>query len=531
MANYAEFLFSGESNPIPPSTILEKADRKDLLKMHHKRGGGVTWDIAFYPEYRGKLYRLRAGKKLLALALLRRRMPEGELEVERVESFDKRMKGIGTLLFKHLVQLSKDRGLKGRIYVEADPYAVGFYKKIGMKKIGERGHLTRFIFDSRMARRFSRWATSYLAGRVVSNPVEVEEFEVGNPKFIKRSVPVERKYPFLTEGEEWFYRDVARRRVKGHKIEEVQLIQFFKIKDKIKINLKAEEKKKEAIIVHKLEEMSKAPPERTFVEKVKTLYLYGEGFEAGRLIGKMLLEHEYELPNITKSVRNRWINYYLKFLARSKYGKPFYFEDTSPDFRVGFSKGMRLAMGRIKPEDNPKAYSFYGYNLKEAKGWMKDMKKKGTIHIVRENPIFIINPYTEEDLKEALLKVRNNPITPESFVSDMVSQVSTATFGVGLLATILGTMLVKFITDAKERVETPYMPAPPSWVSQMIAEMKAIEPKISAQELLSRINTLWDQKSREDKVAVYEKFELAKKSLKARNYADALMRAEAAKDD
>jgi GNAT superfamily N-acetyltransferase len=46
-------------------------------------------------------------------------------------------KGVGKEMFLHALELARERGYK-RIQLEADPNAVGFYEKMGMKKIGER---------------------------------------------------------------------------------------------------------------------------------------------------------------------------------------------------------------------------------------------------------------------------------------------------------------------------------------------------------------------------------------------------------
>ena len=46
-------------------------------------------------------------------------------------------KGVGKELFSHALELSRQRNYK-IVRLEADPNAVGFYKKMGMKKIGER---------------------------------------------------------------------------------------------------------------------------------------------------------------------------------------------------------------------------------------------------------------------------------------------------------------------------------------------------------------------------------------------------------
>lgn len=47
--------------------------------------------------------------------------------------------GIGNRLFQHAVELARRRGYK-ILQLESDPNAVGFYQKMGMRKIGERGY-------------------------------------------------------------------------------------------------------------------------------------------------------------------------------------------------------------------------------------------------------------------------------------------------------------------------------------------------------------------------------------------------------
>ena len=46
-------------------------------------------------------------------------------------------KGVGKSLFSHALGLSRQRGCKS-LRLEADPNAVGFYEKMGMRKTGER---------------------------------------------------------------------------------------------------------------------------------------------------------------------------------------------------------------------------------------------------------------------------------------------------------------------------------------------------------------------------------------------------------
>ncbi|MBV6451670.1 MAG: hypothetical protein MHPDNHAH_02416 [Anaerolineales bacterium] len=46
-------------------------------------------------------------------------------------------RGVGKELFLHVVEMARQRGYKS-LQLEADPNAIGFYEKMGMKKIGER---------------------------------------------------------------------------------------------------------------------------------------------------------------------------------------------------------------------------------------------------------------------------------------------------------------------------------------------------------------------------------------------------------
>lgn len=48
-------------------------------------------------------------------------------------------RGIGRMLFLHAVEESRQRGYK-RLQLEADPHAVGFYERMGMRKISERSY-------------------------------------------------------------------------------------------------------------------------------------------------------------------------------------------------------------------------------------------------------------------------------------------------------------------------------------------------------------------------------------------------------
>ena len=46
-------------------------------------------------------------------------------------------KGVGRQLFNHAIEQARQRGFK-TLQLEADPNALGFYEKMGMRKVGER---------------------------------------------------------------------------------------------------------------------------------------------------------------------------------------------------------------------------------------------------------------------------------------------------------------------------------------------------------------------------------------------------------
>jgi len=54
-------------------------------------------------------------------------------------------KGVGRQLFEHVVELARQRGYQA-LQLEAEPSAVGFYEKMGMRKIGEY----QYELDSQM---------------------------------------------------------------------------------------------------------------------------------------------------------------------------------------------------------------------------------------------------------------------------------------------------------------------------------------------------------------------------------------------
>jgi len=172
------YLYALDMNRNP----LIHAKVSDLNKMLNKEPEPeVNWDYAKYEL--DKLYKLRHRNKDLALVLVGKPTKDGYLQIERAESYDRKVRGVGTLLFSKLVDLSKKMGYKGKLYVQASPFAVPFYQKIGMRKAGKYGSLAEFIFTPTDAERFKLQAKKYIKGKL--NPSE--EFTVG-PSLINKSI-------------------------------------------------------------------------------------------------------------------------------------------------------------------------------------------------------------------------------------------------------------------------------------------------------------------------------------------------------
>jgi hypothetical protein len=516
-------------NPFVPAT---EGDLDKIIKSPHD----LEWHWAKKHKDKFRMYVLKA-KDGTNLALTSITGPEeGEgghryLDIAYVEGYPagRKIHGVGVLAMAYLVRLSMQMGLKGRTQLWAIPDSRGFYKRIGMMTKDGKA----YYFSPRQAKKFLRFAKNYLRrlskkrrrnptfssftarkprilvegdkGLIFSNPVGVEEFDAGPEK--------KNLYLKIKELNQQGYRfeEASKDRIK------LQDIMNWANQIDLKVNY---------VVIYNPNKKEWLLYSKSLVGNPKSYAFYGYTPEEAKGWMKDMKRKQTHESEMINPVKKGWYYHVLKnkggydIIDGVREGPKdkwvFFYSKVKPD-----KKKYRFLEGPFPTRRDAEIYAFD----------IEDESKEEIRHSFTDfnkNPIYIINPFTEKDLREAISKVRGNPITPEAFISDMVGQVATATFGVGLVATILGTMLVNFIQDAKTRVETPYMPPPPSWVIDMITEIKATEPKISEQDLLYKIKTIWDLKTREDKLAIYEQFKLGKKSVKSRNYAEGLMKTEAA---
>lgn len=125
--------------------------------------------------------------------------------------------------------------------------------------------------------------------------------------------------------------------------------------------------------------------------------------------------------------------------------------------------------------------------------------ERALANIPRRNPIEI--PATiAAKAAEAAAKTA----TSQAFLKSIVTGVSTATFGVGMVATVLGSLLVNFVVGyIKNKVTPPTMPPPPKWVAKMTQsymEAGVQDPK----DITDRVQEIWNEQSFESKVGIYE---------------------------
>jgi hypothetical protein len=102
------------------------------------------------------------------------------------------------------------------------------------------------------------------------------------------------------------------------------------------------------------------------------------------------------------------------------------------------------------------------------------------------------------------LPIPTQAVAAQAFLKSIVTGVSTATFGVGITATILGSLLVNFLLNTiKNRVSPPTMPPPPKWVMNMTKSYVAAGVK-DPKDITDRIQEIWNQQTFEAKVGIYE---------------------------
>jgi hypothetical protein len=96
-------------------------------------------------------------------------------------------------------------------------------------------------------------------------------------------------------------------------------------------------------------------------------------------------------------------------------------------------------------------------------------------------------------------------MTSQAFLKSIVTEVSTATFGVGIIATILGGLLVDWLVSAaRNKVIPPQMPMPSSWVSRMTksyVEGGVKDPK----DIQTRLEEIWNNLDFDAKREAYER--------------------------
>jgi gamma-glutamylcyclotransferase (GGCT)/AIG2-like uncharacterized protein YtfP len=102
------------------------------------------------------------------------------------------------------------------------------------------------------------------------------------------------------------------------------------------------------------------------------------------------------------------------------------------------------------------------------------------------------------------IPIPTQAIAANAFLKSIVTGVSTATFGVGITATILGSLLVNFLLNTiKNKVSPPTMPPPPKWVMNMTKSYVAAGVK-DPKDITDRIQEIWNQQTFESKVGIYE---------------------------
>ena len=123
-----------------------EADILSQIALEAKRHWGYSerwmemWkpQLTFTPEYFEEYESWAAEIDNIPVAFYTLLEKEGKAWIENLWVSPEYMgKGVGRKLFLHAVETSRERGF-ARLHLEADPNAVGFYEKMGMRKIGER---------------------------------------------------------------------------------------------------------------------------------------------------------------------------------------------------------------------------------------------------------------------------------------------------------------------------------------------------------------------------------------------------------
>jgi hypothetical protein len=165
---------------------LQPASTHIIRKFEQHDKTILTWYPMYEQEWANqyKTFMIRAGQTILALAAISAHQPALDetgnkyLLLERLERHPEAPKvpGAGIIALMKLIQLSKEYGLHGALMLTALPSAAPFYRKIGMKQIGEENmgeeKYPVFIFNQYAAQDFLMWARKYLVEekKVARNP-------------------------------------------------------------------------------------------------------------------------------------------------------------------------------------------------------------------------------------------------------------------------------------------------------------------------------------------------------------------------
>jgi GNAT superfamily N-acetyltransferase len=126
--------------------LPEEADTLSQIALSAKAYWGYperwmeiwTSQLTFSPEYFEENDSWVAEIDIIPVAFYTLQERDGNAWLENLWVFPEHIgKGIGKALFLHAVELSRQREYR-ILQLESDPNAVGFYEKMGMRKIGER---------------------------------------------------------------------------------------------------------------------------------------------------------------------------------------------------------------------------------------------------------------------------------------------------------------------------------------------------------------------------------------------------------
>jgi GNAT superfamily N-acetyltransferase len=126
--------------------LPEEANVLSQIALSAKRHWGYpdrwmkiwTPQLTFSPEYFQENESWAAEIDGTSIAFYTLQEKEGSAWIENLWVLPEYIgKGVGKALFLHAAELSRGRGYK-TLRLEADPNAAGFYKKMGMHRIGEQ---------------------------------------------------------------------------------------------------------------------------------------------------------------------------------------------------------------------------------------------------------------------------------------------------------------------------------------------------------------------------------------------------------